>query len=168
MRPILERFLEKVRKTDGCWFWEGLKNKKGYGRFGVPKARGHGMELAHRFAWTLFIGAIPKGLCILHGCDNPACVRPGPGHLFLGTRAENNADARAKGRAKYVAWQYLRPEDRARGERVAKVMTDEKVRCLRNEYALGGTSFVKLGLKYGIGHTTVENIVKRRKWAHVR
>lgn len=40
---------------------------------------------------------------------------------------------------------------------------------MRAEYVDGGTSsFVKLGKKYGVGRTTVENIVKGRKWKHVR
>jgi hypothetical protein len=54
------------------------------------------MHLAHRVAWGLERGPIPEGLCVLHRCDNPPCVRVD--HLFLGTVGDNNADRDAKGR----------------------------------------------------------------------
>ena len=51
---------------------------------------------------------------------------------------------------------------RAKGKK-AELVIAQKVREMRAEYAVGGTSFVKLGKKYGIGHTSVEHIIKRRK-----
>ena len=52
---------------------------------------------AHRAAWMEANNAdIPKGLHIMHSCDNRRCVNPA--HLSLGTRHDNMRDCAAKGR----------------------------------------------------------------------
>ena len=89
----MKRFWDKVNKTDGCWLWTGSRDRKGYGRISIDRSP----ALVHRVAWTLEHGAIPPGMCVLHKCDTPGCVRHD--HLFLGTIADNNRDMFAKGRA---------------------------------------------------------------------
>jgi len=48
------------------------------------------------YLWEKTYGKIPSGMCILHKCDTPECVRLE--HLFLGTQADNMHDAIEKGR----------------------------------------------------------------------
>lgn len=87
-----ERFWSKVDRTGDCWTWTGTRKEGGYGQFHY----GGKTTKAHRVAWILTSGAIPDGMCVLHHCDNPPCVRPE--HLFLGTLSDNMQDCAAKGR----------------------------------------------------------------------
>ena len=66
-----------------CVEWTGYKNPKGYG---VRRFMGV-LYYAHRLAWEIENGPIPKGMCICHHCDNPACIKTS--HLFVGTQREN-------------------------------------------------------------------------------
>ena len=90
------KFWAKVDKGDGagCWLWTGKTNRDGYG---VLTRQRKGW-FAHRYSWTLANGDIPDGMMACHTCDNPPCIRPD--HLFLGTRADNLRDMRAKGRGR--------------------------------------------------------------------
>lgn len=90
---VKERFLSKVQVVDsGCHEWLSVLNRGGYGKFYYEGKQ----EPAHRVAYMLFKGEIPKGEWILHKCDNRKCVNPE--HLFLGDCKANIKDMDEKGR----------------------------------------------------------------------
>jgi HNH endonuclease len=68
-----------------CWFWLGVKDRNGYGRFGSQSTQGS--ALAHRISYERAHGPIAEGLDLDHLCRNPSCVNPG--HLEPVTHREN-------------------------------------------------------------------------------
>lgn len=86
MKPIREW------SNSPCFHWTGSTNSKGYG---TQRINGR-LLLAHRVAYEANNGEIPKGMWVLHKCDNPICVRPS--HLELGDRKKNMLDCVKRGR----------------------------------------------------------------------
>ena len=60
------------RGPDDCWLWIWAKLPRGYGHFRRDKKD----EYAHRAAYELHVGPIPKGAEIDHTCVNPPCCNP--------------------------------------------------------------------------------------------
>lgn len=89
----LER-LSMAHEATGCRIWIGTKNNEGYGRVGAGGRTGQ-MQLAHRAAYELAKGKIPRGLVLDHLCRTPACINPD--HLEAVTQRENvlRGDSRA-------------------------------------------------------------------------
>lgn len=159
-KTLEERFWEKVDKTPGhgpngdCWVWTGARNPKGYGNFSSNKR----FFKAHRHAWSLFNGEIPKNIFVCHRCDNPSCVRPE--HLFLGSNQDNLHDASLKGRMS--SWQ------RAQGEANGNSRIDRRaVRAIREAFENACFSVKQLADGFNIGRSTVLHILNRETWRHV-
>jgi HNH endonuclease len=139
-----ERFWAKVNKGDGtgCWLWTGANNGRGYGQFGRPPT------YAHRISYEFYYGPIPQGLCVLHRCDNPPCVRPD--HLWLGTKAQNSDDMARKGRA---------PRSGGPGAKLSM----EKAAEIRVAFSRGESNKA-LAAQYGCSPSTISDVLYGRRW----
>jgi len=140
-----ERFWQSVRKSDGCWVWTAA-NTKGYGVLG----EGSKLLIAHRYSYELHYGTNPGELAVCHTCDNPSCVRPD--HLFLGTKADNNADMARKGRS-------------CRGEaRQNHRLREADVRLIRCLIAAGVSTYAGVARQFSVSESLIRGIAKRQRW----
>ena len=139
-KPLAERLAKRLDKSvpSGCWEWRGYA-VRGYGQIND----GAGARvLTHRVAWQLANGPIPDGLLVLHRCDNPPCCNPN--HLFLGTDADNRADAVQKGRA-------------------SRKLSGEDVLAIR---VMAGSNR-QIAAVFGISHAMVGHIKRGESWSHL-
>jgi hypothetical protein len=161
--PMADRFWPKVTKGDDCWEWSRKRDRRGYGRFATTSSR---YVSAHRMAWELTHGEIPKGLSVLHRCDNPPCVRPD--HLFLGTPADNVADMLAKGRESRGKQHGAAIKNPRRGsDKPEAILTDDQVRAIRAAFTGKRGELAALARRYGIRPSHAWKIVHRTIWAHI-
>ena len=135
-----ERFWSKVEvcEPDKCWEWQACSVQCGYGLFRINCK----LWQAHRVAWTLTFGPIPKGLLVCHHCDNPSCCNPY--HLFLGTQADNIQDAVRKGR-------------------INTRLTEDEILEIREWYAEGGWTQQELADAFDVTRSRISKMVLRSK-----
>lgn len=146
-----KRFWSKVDigEVDECWPWLAASDPRGYGRFRVHDRT----WLAHRVAWILTFGPIPKGLETCHKCDSPSCCNPY--HLFLGTHKDNMVDASRKGRM-------------TRGDQNrSSILTEEEVLDIRERYAAEEWTRQELADEFGVTLWAISDVVYRRTWRHI-
>ena len=154
----MARFKTKMSEPDahGCIQFLGhISKHTGYGSFGWRERLGEPCSQnigAHVASYRLFNGRVPKGMIVMHSCDNRACVNPK--HLELGTQKANMEHCVEVRRI-------------ARGEsQHSAIMTEKKVRRLRSLYK-NGWKQVDLSKRFGISQGTVSQIVRRVTWRHV-
>ncbi len=84
----------KINPTTGCWEWILSVGNHGYAevQWGTTSK-----VLVHRLSYSIFVGEIEVGMCVLHKCDNRKCFNPK--HLFMGTKKDNHVDMVSKGRS---------------------------------------------------------------------
>lgn len=81
---LSEILAKRVETEQGCLIHTGKK-----GTYGTLYYKGK-QENLHRLAYLREYGEIPKGMYILHTCNNKECSNPK--HLYAGTQSENIKD----------------------------------------------------------------------------
>jgi hypothetical protein len=78
--PLEFRFWSYVELgPNGCWLWTGTIIPSGYGILRqLPRRRDQPQIrwLAHRFAWEVLRGRLPRGMDVHHLCSVKRCVNP--------------------------------------------------------------------------------------------
>lgn len=149
----------------GCWLWLGASVPP-YG-YGVVRFRGC-IDYAHRAAWQITHGDIPRGISVLHRCDNPPCINPG--HLFLGTHVDNMRDMVMKGRSNAEDRNGMRrhPERAPMGERNGSArLSEADVKAIRGRCRAGDNRGT-IARDYGVTVHYINDIAAGRRWAHVQ
>jgi len=152
-KSLQERFWSKVNIPDLflCWEWIGYRNDDGYGKLGI-KGR---PTSAHRLSYEINIGPIPDGLCVLHKCNNPACVNPI--HLYVGTPQDNMNDM-------VIASRQARPNGENNPKaKLTEIQVMEIIRLLKTN----NMTHKEISDRF---HVTPENILhisKGQTWKHI-
>jgi len=131
-------------KPSGCWEWKGATGPRGYGKLSYRGAT----VPAHRLSYEAYVGPIPEGAYILHGCDNPPCMNPA--HLQPGDHTENMEQMTDRNRS-----------TTGETDGMAK-LTDAQVAEIRERYAAGGISTRALGLEFGVSQQHVSALTNYR------
>jgi hypothetical protein len=152
-RSTQERFEQKVRKTETCWYWLGPVSNSGYGLMSFSKKR----RSAHRLSFELFNGEIPLGMCICHRCDNKICVNPT--HLFIGTYADNNRDCANKGRANNSG--------NLRGDNHPRATLTESSARMAKSLASSGVKKTVIAERLKVNPSVIYDVCNGRTWRHL-
>lgn len=86
-KSVKDRFLNFIPNrpdNNECWVWIGAHSRDGYPLIWDSDT---GTQLyAHRVAYEIFRGPIPKGHVVSQVCENPECTNPK--HLVCGPRGK--------------------------------------------------------------------------------
>ena len=145
-----EKLLSKAVRQGECLVWAKHINRSGYGSvWSGGKNRD-----AHRVSYELHHGPIPQGMCVMHSCDNRACIEPS--HLSIGTRTENMQDMANKGRASKVSGE---------SHSLSK-LTPSQVAEIRRRYTPYDrkNSSCAMAREFGVNQSTLWSALKARTW----
>lgn len=158
MINLNERYWSKVAKVDsGCWEWTAQTNNKGYGMVRVRYLGFKEKQLAHRISYLFHKGEIPKGLYVLHTCDNPKCVNPD--HLFVGDDKDNVHDMWNKGRASA-------PPVRSGTDHWKAVLSASQVDRIRKAFG-AGERITEIARRMGVSRHVASRAAKGKTYAQL-
>lgn len=166
LKKVEKRLLNQSKRVGECLEWTGRLNPMGYGIFKLRSSETKGLTYVtpkrsnislstHRVAYKIWVGDIPKGLYVLHRCDNRLCIEPS--HMYLGTHQDNMNDMMKKNR------QNKRPG----ALHHMTNFTEKEIIEIRRLWKEGLETQTGLSRKYKVGLSTIHNIVRRKTWAHI-
>ncbi len=155
----MERYWAKVsiKDVNECWPWLARITPEGYGQLRM----GGKHIYAHRLAYMLAYGPIPKGNVIRHICDTRHCVNPA--HLLRGTNADNAKDYAERGKGNPPVTTIGGGEKHSNNTRPNAKLTKADVLAIRASPKTGA----ELCNEYGITSPTMHRIRTGKSWKHI-
>lgn len=161
-RPVGEHHYKRGPYL-GCWEWTGSKLAFGYGRVWWNGK----LNLVHRLVYEALVEDIPKGLFVLHHCDNPPCFNPN--HLYVGTDQDNSNDRVSRGRQ--VNYTYERTEE----HRIKMSVARKGIKSTKNGKTMSGENHPRVKLTdrqvFEIRKSKLSNAELSRRynvsWTHI-
>jgi hypothetical protein len=131
----------KMGNKDECWPFTGKVNNKGRPYFAVAGTK----HLVYRLVYELVKGDNAlEGKIARHTCDNEICCNPN--HIVPGDHQQNMDDMK---------------------ERERHGLPHHTIRAIR-KLATDGRTHAEIADLYGIGRSTVTEIVNRTHYGHVK
>lgn len=147
------RLSARVKRVGDCLMWQGCRGSRGYGWMAVGKTN---REATHRISWAIANNAQPpRGMHVMHSCDNPSCVNPS--HLSLGTAKDNQRDCWLKGR-----------KNPLRGSRHASSRYSESQIIQAAAFFAAGFTYAQVAEKVSVNRQTLMKILQGRRWPHIQ
>lgn len=159
MKPVvfdIEMYLStRTRHVGDCLVFTNKPNAYGYAVVSPNSwiVKRFGEKLLHRVIYTYHYDTIPKGMCVMHICDNRMCINIK--HLKLGTRADNNRDRKLKGRSANTKG-VNHPSSK---------LTEAQVLHIRS--MRGRVPVKTLCQWYNLHFSTIYYIWQRKLWSHI-
>ena len=142
------RIIEGYINNNGCVECIQSLDKNSYPRITINRKQ---CMLTHLIWEAYHKHPVPKGIFVLHNCDNPACINPA--HLKLGTQADNIRDRVERGRS-------------AIGEKNGRSkLTEDNVRYIKRHPEISGMQLAK---KFGVHKKVIYKIRNGVNWGHVK
>lgn len=134
------------------------RNTRGYRKFYV----GNKDWLAHRYAYTMTYGEIPKGFYVLHKCHVRNCINPK--HLYAGTAKDNARDCWDAGRNSFQK----NPKSIPRGSSCKSSKLKESDIVVIFNLRKSGWTIPMIMRKFKITENAVYLVLNRKTWKHVK
>jgi hypothetical protein len=145
----LQILMQHGTKQDDCLVY----NRKIYNIFGYGQVNWKGTTIsAHRLAWILQKGEIPKGLFVLHKCKTKACFNID--HLELGTAEKNNYEDKLRDGTLVRGSQHYKSE-----------ITEEIAQEIKN--SLGQDTRKDRAKKFNVSLDIISDIDRGKSWHYL-
>lgn len=169
-KTINQRISESFSINEtGCHEWNKALTACGYGVIGVGSRLDNTKRivLAHRVSYEIHKGLIPKGINVLHKCDNRRCINPE--HLFLGTAKDNTQDMYNKGREAIkkgvVPVNFIEQIEKVKSRKFSK-LSIKQVKEIKKLLILG-MHYKLIANEYNVSLSCISDIKRKATWIDI-